>query len=128
MIGYLLILFLLLPFIDFYLLVELSGQIGFLNTLLLVIFTGVIGAGIVKKEGLNVLEKLQRSVTAEEISRNMMEGVILALGGLMLLSPGLITDFIGLLFAWRPSRERLVVRLSERIKEKNNFRFEVQTF
>lgn len=126
MLGYLLILFLLLPFVDIFILVELSGTVGFWNTLLLVLFTGIIGAGIVKREGLTVLRKLQRSVTAEEISRNILEGVILALGGLMLLSPGIITDVLGLLCAWQPTREKLMLGLAKKFKDRSNMRFEVQ--
>ena len=126
MLFYLIILFLLLPFVDIYVLIELSSMIGFPATLGIVLATGVIGAYIVKREGRNVLGKLQRSVTAKEVSRNLLEGVLLAVGGLMLLSPGLITDFIGFLMVLRPTRERIMLWLASRLKKKGNF--EVQTY
>lgn len=126
MLGYLIIIFLLLPFVDLYLLIELTGMIGFPATLGLVLATGVIGAYIVKLEGRNVLGKLQRSVTAKEVSRNLLEGVLLAVGGLMLLSPGIVTDFIGFLMVVRPTRERIMLWLSSRLKKKGNF--EVRTY
>lgn len=128
MLIYLLVLFLLLPFIDIFVMIELAGRIGFLNTLLIILFTGIVGAGIVKKEGITVMRKLQRSVTAEEISRNILEGVILVIGGFMLLSPGLITDFIGLMCAWQPTRERIMLKLARKFKTGSNFHFEVQSF
>lgn len=123
-----LILLLLLPFIDLYILVELAGRIGFWNTMIIIIFTGLIGATIVKKEGINVLRKLQRSVTLQEVSRNMLEMVLLVLGGLMLLSPGLITDFLGLMCVWQPTRTKIMLGLVEKLKDKSNVRVEVQRF
>lgn len=126
MLAYLVILFLLLPFVDLYILIELTSYIGFVETLALIIATGVIGAFIVKREGRNVLGKLQRSVSAQEVSRNLLEGVLLAVGGLMLLSPGLITDFLGFLMVLRPTRERIMLRIASKLKTKGNF--EVQTY
>lgn len=126
MLAYLIIIFLLLPFIDLYLLIELSSHIGFPATLAVIFITGIIGAFVVKREGRNVLGKLQRSVSAQEISRNLLEGVLLAIGGLMLLSPGLITDLIGFIMVLRPSRERIMLKLASEIKEKGNF--EVQSY
>jgi len=126
MLLYLIITFLLLPFIDLYILVELSGRIGFLNTLAIVLATGVIGAEIIRREGRQVFRKLQKSVTAEEVSRNLTEAVLLVLGGLLLLSPGLITDFIGFLCVLRSTRQRLMLRIVDRAKDKMDV--EVQSF
>lgn len=128
MLGPLIVLFLVLPFIDIYLLIELTGRIGFLNTLLVVLATGMIGAAIVKREGKGLLQKLQRSVTAEEVSRNVMEAVLLGVGGLMMITPGLVTDFLGLLMVWRPTRVRIMLKLAEKIKKSGNFQVEVQRF
>lgn len=128
MLGYLIVLFLLLPFIDLYLLIELSGVIGFLNTVAIVLLTGIVGAFIVKREGAQVLRKLQTSVTAKEISRNMLEAVLLVIGGIMLMSPGLVTDFLGFLMVWRPTRVRIMLRLAEKMKNKANFHVETRTF
>ncbi len=128
MLAYLIILLLVLPFVDLFILVELTGIIGFWTTLVLILLTGIIGAGIVKKEGIKVLGKLQRSVTAEEVSRNILEGALVVFGGLLLLSPGLITDFLGLLMVWSPTRARIVVKVAERFKDRSNVHFEVQRF
>lgn len=128
MLAYLIILFLLLPFIDLYLLIELTSYIGFAETLGLIIVTGVIGAFVVKREGRNVLGKLQRSVSAQEVSRNLLEGILLAIGGIMLMSPGLITDFIGFIMVLRPTRERIMLKLASKIKEKSNFHVETYSF
>lgn len=111
MIGILLLLaMIVLPFTDLWILVQLAGMLGFWQTLAIVIVTGIVGASIVKREGRHVLKKLQRSVTAGEISRNVAEGALLVIAGLLLISPGIITDAIGFMLAFRPLRERLVAR------------------
>lgn len=128
MLGLIIVLFLVLPFIDIYLLIELSNRIGIVETVGIVLFTGIVGAAVVRREGRGLLRKIGSSVTAREISRNILEGLLLALGGLLLVSPGLVTDFLGLLFVLRPSRERIMVRLAKKLEDSTAFRFEVQRF
>lgn len=128
MLRYIVIALLVLPFIDLWLLVEVASAIGFWNTLAVVLLTGLIGAEIVRREGRFVLRKLQASVTAEEISRNFLEAAMLVLSGTMLLSPGLITDGMGAVLVFRPLRERIVARLSERFKRKSNFSLQFKAF
>lgn len=111
MIGLALLLaMIVIPFTDLWILVQLAGMIGFWQTLAIVAVTGVVGASIVRREGRHVLRKLQRSVTAGEISRNVAEGALLVISGLLLITPGIITDVIGFMLAFRPLRERLVAR------------------
>ncbi|MFB6145949.1 MAG: FxsA family protein [Candidatus Nanohaloarchaea archaeon] len=123
MIGYI-IAFLILPFVDLYILVQLAGMIGFVQTLAIVLVTGTIGAYYVRREGRIVMTKLGTSVTAQEVSRNLVEGVLLVLGGLLLISPGLVTDFLGFLIVFRLTRERLMLYLIKRIREKGEFQVE----
>ncbi len=123
MLGYLLVLFLLLPFLDLYLLIKLSGMIGFLETIGLVLLTGIIGAAVVRREGRGILSRLQTSVTAREVSRNLLEGAFLVVGGLMLLSPGLVTDALGLFFVLRPSRERLMLYAEKKLRSNSKVEF-----
>ena len=110
MLGILLVLMIAVPFTDLYILVQLAEILGFLQTLGIVVATGILGAAIVRREGRHVLKKLQRSVTAGEISRNVAEGALLVISGLLLITPGIITDLIGFMLAFRPLRERLVAR------------------
>lgn len=124
MLRYLVVL-LALPLVDFFLLAELASVIGVWKTLAIVVLTGLIGAEFVRREARFVLEKLGASVTAEEVSRNFLEALILVFAGLMLISPGLITDLLGAVVAVRPVRERLVARLAERMKEKASFEIEL---
>lgn len=126
MLRYLFILFLLLPFLDFYVLVKVAGKIGILKTMLISILTGIVGAELVRREGKHVFRKIQRSVTGGEMTRNFIEGFILVLAGLMLLSPGFITDIFGALIALRPFRERIVAKIMN--SKKTSFEVEIQSF
>lgn len=110
MLRYLVLFLITVPFIDIYILIQLSSKIGFLQTLAIVVATGLIGAELIRREGRHVLRKLQRSVTGGEVSRNMAEGVMIVFSGLLLLTPGLVTDVAGFLLVFRPVRERLVAR------------------
>jgi UPF0716 protein FxsA len=128
MIGYLVVLLLALPFVDMVLLFELSQRFGFLRVLAVVLATGVVGAYLVRREGRSVLEKLQTSVTAKEVSRNVLEGGVLLLGAIFLLTPGLLSDVLGVLCVLRPSRERLTVYVAEKLEKSASTSFEVRTF
>ena len=112
MLGVLFLLVLTVPFIDLYLLVQAADIIGFWQVLAIIILTGMVGAEVVRREGLYVLKKIQRSVTAGEVSRNMLEIGLLVGGGLLLLIPGLITDIFGIMIIIRPIRERIAARIA----------------
>lgn len=128
MLRFIIIAALVLPFIDLYILVELVERYGFLNILALILVTGLIGAEIVRREGRQLIQKIQRSVTVKEVSRNMLEGILLAVGGLMLLTPGIVTDVIGFVVVVRPTRERIMVYLAERLEKSANFEVQVSRF
>lgn len=126
MLRFLLVFLLALPLVELYVLFQLTGFIGFWQTLIIVLITGLVGAEIIRREGRHVLWKLTHSVSAGEISRNILEGGLLVVSGLFLLTPGIITDLIGFLIVLRPLRERLVAH----IMNKNNFsgQMEIRTF
>jgi UPF0716 protein FxsA len=126
MLRFLIVLLLVIPFVDLYLLMEVSGLMGFWAVIALVLLTGMIGAELIRREGRHVLMKLQRSVTSGEVSRNVAEGAIIVLCGLLLLTPGFITDILGFLLIFRPLRERLVARLVS--GSDSSMVFEVRTF
>ena len=126
MLRFLIVLLLVVPFIDLYLLIEVSGLMGFWTVIALVLLTGMIGAELIRREGRHVLMKLQRSVISGEVSRNVAEGAIIVLCGLLLLTPGFLTDIIGFLLIFRPLRERLVAKLVSGTGSSMNF--EVRTF
>ena len=123
MIGLILLFLLLVPFIDLYLLVEISSIIGFWEVIAIILITGMVGAEVMRREGAYVLRKAQRSVTAGEITRNVLEGVLLVGGGILLLLPGVISDITGLSIIVRPVRERMAAKLATKVSSKSRIEF-----
>lgn len=90
------LLVLIIPFVEMYLLITVGGLIGAFPTILLVVFTAVVGAWLLKQQGLATWQRLQTSLAQGQIpAKEMVEGPIILVGGALLLTPGFITDMIG---------------------------------
>lgn len=89
-------LFTIIPTLELYLLFQLGAQIGAGTTIWLVIVTGFIGASMAKREGQAVLTQLQADA-AQGIppADHLIEGLMVFAGGLLLVTPGVMTDFVG---------------------------------
>ena len=88
--------FITVPFIEIYLLLQLGGIIGVLPTVLLVVFTAVLGAWLLRQQGFATLQRFQASLAQGEVpAYEMIEGPVLLVGGALLLTPGFFTDVIG---------------------------------
>jgi UPF0716 protein FxsA len=94
----LLLLFTLVPLVELYLLIEIGGAIGVAPTIAIVIVTGVIGAALARWQGLGVLRRLQDDLSAGRPPTDaLIDGLLIFVAGAVLLTPGLITDALGLL-------------------------------
>jgi len=94
-----------IPLLDATFLVFVAGAIGGIETVLLVVLTGLIGMLLVRAEGRHTLRKLQRTVAeGEPPTDELLDGAFLIAAGAFLLTPGLVTDTLGFLFALSPSR------------------------
>ncbi|TAN70561.1 MAG: FxsA family protein [Methylobacter sp.] len=87
---------LIIPFAEIYLLIQVGGIIGAFPTILLVVFTAVLGAWLLKQQGFATFQRFQESLAQGVIpAYEMVEGPIILVGGALLLTPGFITDIIG---------------------------------
>ncbi len=94
-----------IPLLDATFLVFVAGAIGGIETVLLVVLTGLIGMLLVRAEGRHTLRKLQRTVArGESPTDQLLDGAFLIAAGAFLLTPGLVTDTLGFLFALSPTR------------------------
>ena len=92
----LLILFVLMPIAEMVVLIKVGGMIGALNTVVLVFFTAAVGLLLLRQQGPSTLLRAQQKMHAGQAPvKEVVEGVFLAVGGALLLTPGFITDFIG---------------------------------
>jgi UPF0716 protein FxsA len=110
--------FTLIPFIELYLLIELGTSIGPINTLLLVILTGAVGAFLARMQGLGAImrvrERLQQGETPAE---ELLDALIIFVAGIVLLTPGLLTDIAGLLLLLPATRLRFKIWLRSKFNQ-----------
>ncbi len=92
----LLLLFTLVPVIELALLIEVESHMGLLPTVTLVLGTGAVGAALARWQGMQALGRLQGALREGAFpGEEIFNGVLILGGGLLLLTPGLITDLIG---------------------------------
>lgn len=98
MLAKLLLLFIIVPAIELFLLIEIGRQVGALPTLGLIIFTGALGAFLVKRQGLQILQKIQMEMSDGRLpAEALVDGLIILLAGAFLMTPGILTDTVGFL-------------------------------
>ena len=96
MLGYLILLFSAVPLVELTLLIKIGQYIGVGYTLGVVIFTGVTGAYLAKMQGLITLRRIQEDVNQGIMPADkLFDGVLILCSGILLLTPGFITDIIG---------------------------------
>lgn len=99
------------PLLELYLLIEVGSVIGALPTIILSIFTAVLGGLLVRMQGFSVLFRVQAALDKREVpALELLEGALLLVVGLALLLPGFITDAVGFLLLIPPLRRWLIVR------------------
>ena len=113
-------LFIITPVVEMAILIELGKHIGTLQTIAIIVLTGVIGASFAKSQGLRILSNIKESLNNAEIPHNhLIEGVLILIGGALLITPGILTDTAGfiLVIPWtrRLIRERLKKYFMRRI-------------
>ena len=111
----LLALFILVPLFEIYLFIKIGSVIGAAVTVLAVVVTALIGVGMLRVQGLNTLARFRNAVArGESPAFELLEGVILLLGGALLLTPGFFTDTVGFLCLLRATRTWMVYYLVRR--------------
>lgn len=111
-----LFLFIIMPVAEMAVLIQVGGMIGVLNTVGLVLLTAVIGAWLLRQQGLATLLKANQRLNSGELpAREVAEGLILAVGGALLLTPGFITDTVGFLCLIPGSRHWLAAQVLKRM-------------
>ena len=90
-------LFIIVPLVELAILIQIGKWLGVWETIGLCIITGVLGAILVQIEGFKICAKLQAELVQLRMPTNqLIDGVLILIGGIMLLTPGILTDLIGL--------------------------------
>ena len=105
MFGRLLLLFLLVPLVDLALLVTVGERIGLGPTVAIVVLTAVVGSWLARREGTAAWRRVQAKLSTGGVpGPELIDGVVILMAGALLLTPGFLTDIVGLLGLFPPTR------------------------
>ncbi|MDH5711360.1 MAG: FxsA family protein [Gammaproteobacteria bacterium] len=103
------LLFIIIPLVELYLIIKVGGYIGAFWTVMIVIMTAVVGVNLLRMQGFNTLRRAQQNMEQGMMpAMEMMEGIVLAVGGALLITPGFLTDTLGLLCLIPVSRRAMI--------------------
>lgn len=112
-----LLVFFITPIVEMYLLITVAGYIDAWPTIALVMLTAVIGVALLKRQGLATLTRGTARMNRGEVpAQEMAEGILLAVAGALLLTPGFVTDAFGFLLLFPPTRLAMVGVLLKRVQ------------
>jgi UPF0716 protein FxsA len=115
----LILLFVVTPLVELAILVYLGSLIGVLNTILIVVATGIVGAFLAKNQGLATFSRIRSSIERGILpAEELLHGVLILVAGLLLLTPGLITDLAGFVMLIPQTRKAVANWLRRLIQRK----------
>lgn len=105
MFGLLVLLFLVVPIAELWVILEVSDYLGAWLTIALLITLSVAGAWLVKREGLGIWRSINEQIRGGQMpTRSLVDGGLVLLAGVLMLTPGFLTDILGLLLLFPPTR------------------------
>jgi UPF0716 protein FxsA len=121
-------LFVIMTLLEIYVLVSVGESIGGFSTILLVVITALVGSTLLKQQGWSTMAKAQNAMAnGQTPAFEMLEGVVILISGVLLLTPGFITDTIGLLGLMPFSRayfiDNMLKKNAQKIFTKNSATF-----
>tara|TARA_B100000963_G_scaffold107389_1_gene93388 strand:- start:8071 stop:8475 length:405 start_codon:yes stop_codon:yes gene_type:complete len=115
----LLLIILFVPLLEIYLFIEIGGQIGAFNTILIILSTAIIGIYFVRLQGLSTLKSGVAQIYKNEIPvYEMMSGAALAVAAVLLIIPGFATDIFGFLLILPMTRNLIFKFLGQKYTKK----------
>lgn len=107
------------PVIELYILIEIGQYIGVIATFGIIILTGFIGAYLVKNQGFKIFGKIQDDLLQNILpGDNLLQGAIVLAGGVLLITPGFLTDIAGFIFLIPATRQIVKKYLLQWLKDK----------
>lgn len=125
MFAVLALLFLVVPFAELFVLIQVGQAIGALPTIGLLVVVSIVGAWLVKKEGMGVVRRAQEQVRRGEVpGRELVDGVLILFAGALMLTPGFFTDLFGIALLIPPVRAALRTAASAQLAKRAALRLE----
>ncbi len=97
--------FLVTPIVELWVIVQVASSTGVLNAIGLLVLVSVVGAWLVKREGLGILRRIGEETAAGRIpGKEIVDGLLVLFAGALMLTPGFVTDALGLSLLFPPTR------------------------
>lgn len=99
------LLFIVVPFAELALLMWIAARVGFWPTMALVVLTGFVGAALARAAGVQVIGRIRQEIAAGRMPvDHLLDGLLVLIGGVLLLTPGILSDLFGLALLLPASR------------------------
>lgn len=105
MFGILALAFIVVPIVELAVIIQVGAAIGVLNTIGLLLLSGVVGGWLMKREGLGVVRRIQAAMSAGRVpAAELVDGFLVLFGGALMLTPGFVSDIAGMALLLPPVR------------------------
>lgn len=114
--------FLVVPFAELFVILQVGRTIGALNTVAVLVAVSMVGAWLVKREGLSVVRRAQERMARGAVpGRELVDGVMILFAGALLITPGFLSDVVGVLLLLPPVRAALRGTVTRRLGQRGGF-------
>lgn len=116
------VLFFVVPIAELYVIIRIGSEIGFLNTLVVIVAVAIVGSWLVRREGMRTWSRFNESLAAGRIpTREIVDGVLILAAGALLLTPGFLSDVVGILLLFPPTRAVIRSVVTKRLRPGASF-------
>jgi UPF0716 protein FxsA len=121
---WILVIFIGVPLMEIMLFIKIGGFIGLWSTMTIVIITAIIGTTLIRRQGLQTLNRAQQEIESQRLPvQELFEGICLIISGALLLTPGFLTDVCGFMLLVPPLRKILGHHIWKTVQNSANTRF-----
>ena len=115
--------FILIPLIELVVLIKVGSYIGLWPTIGIVVLTGILGATLARHQGFMIINKIKSDLSSGRVpAKELIDGLLVLVGGIVLLTPGFITDFCGFLLLIPYSRNLIKSVVRSQFEKTVNYR------
>lgn len=117
MLGFLAIAFIVVPIVELAVIIQVGQQVGVWDTIALLLLISFVGAWLVRREGMSVWRRFNEQMAQGQMpGAELFDGVLILIAGAFLLTPGFVTDGVGLLLLVPPVRSAIRATLRHRVE------------
>jgi UPF0716 protein FxsA len=115
----LILIFIVVPLIEILLLIEIGSRIGTLNTLFVIVLTGILGGYMMRQQGFTIIGNIRGDLSQGRMpTGELINGVLVLVGGILLLTPGFLTDAVGFVLLIPATRKLISKKIQLLIQRK----------